>query len=87
MGTHLVKEFPSYLGSKSLAETSHGSRCVQGAEREGTKDTEWLGFSEREWLWAEYKEMPGAESLLSQHVTGFGSPGQCEVHPHLRRRL
>lgn len=31
--------------------------------------------------------MPGAESLLSQHVTGFGSPGHCEAHPLLRRHL
>lgn len=52
MGTHLVKPFPLYLGSKSLAETFHGSSRVQGAEREGIKETKWLGFSEREWLWA-----------------------------------
>lgn len=52
MGTHLFKPFPSYLGSKFLAVTSHGSRRVQGAEREGIKETKWLGFSEREWLWA-----------------------------------
>lgn len=52
LGTHLVKLFPSYLGSKSLAETSRGSRRVQGAEREGIRETKRLGFPEREWLWA-----------------------------------